>query len=892
MRSDTPPRDRPGRVYRFLLGLAPQRWRDSIARDLVEEADLASKHGILRDAWMAWHLLRVVARLRFEAVRSLAQGTSPRVLGLDLRLPFRSLVRQPISSAAIVATLGLGIGASTAVYAVFNFALFRPAPGVGDPARAASVWITAPPNWGRGVETAHFEALRSVSAFEGVASQSPNEFPVTLPGEIDPQVRTVIDVTDGFFDVLHVTPIGGRLLNAEDHRPVSAAVCVISEHLWRTRFAAADSTVGSEVRIAGRPFTVVGIARAFRGTRAISRADIWVPDAATPGEGGRGRTYHQDIVARLRPGVSLTQAEAEARGALDAIGSLTTRDPGDETGLGRLVYRPVLVQGFRPPYDESGAEILRLSRMAMSGIAMLFVLASANAAGLLGARNARRRRETGLKRALGASRARVWRELMVEAAMLAMLSVSLGLLLAHGLTSLFRSDRLISYLPAMDDLALDWRVVLFACGAGAATLVVAALLPAVLAARQDPQVAIRESGRASTRPGRLRVALVAVQVALSLALGASAGVLGRTVHALSTQDLGFQTEGLLSFPLRPQNLGYDDPRTTDLFRTLQDRLLATPGVEGAAYGFSGHLDFLAIGQVRGSTTLTGDALIEVIERRVSAGYLETLGIPLVAGRSMTVSEAADAAARVVVIDEALARRLFGTPFVVGQSLSVHRPTAADGRRTVPHEIVGVAGSTRSRELRTGFRPTVYLPVAGIRIATFQVRLSLPPADAAATIRQEIRRLEPQLAGTALATPREQVEEFVAQERLLAKLGLVLSALALLIAVAGAATVVTYGVAERTREFGVRIALGASGRHITSAALGQVLRGSAIGIVAGLTVHAIGARWLTVALFDVDAFDPLTLLVCVVGLTLAILGATWMPVRRARRTDPAVALRAD
>jgi hypothetical protein len=304
------------------------------------------------------------------------------------------------------------------------------------------------------------------------------------------------------------------------------------------------------------------------------------------------------------------------------------------------------------------------------------------------------------------------------------------------------------------------------------------------------------------------------------------------------------------------------------------------------------LDFLALGQVLHREHGSDGTALEVIERRVSAGYLETLGIPLVAGRALTTGESYDVEARVAVVDEALANRLFGSALVVGRTLDFLRPTRADGPRTVPYEIVGVVGSTRSRDLREGLRPTVYLPVAGIRIATFQVRTPLPPAAAAAAVRQEIRRLEPELAGVAIVTPPEQIEELVSQERLLAKLGGVLSALALLIAAAGVATVVTFGVTERTREFGVRIALGASGRHIASAAVGQVVRAATIGAAIGLVVHGAGARWLEAVLFDVGAFDPRTLLACVFVLLLALVAATWIPVRKAMRTEPAVALRAD
>jgi hypothetical protein len=380
-----------------------------------------------------------------------------------------------------------------------------------------------------------------------------------------------------------------------------------------------------------------------------------------------------------------------------------------------------------------------------------------------------------------------------------------------------------------------------------------------------------------------------VQVALSIVLGISAAVLARTVYGLANVNVGFDTRGLYSVPLRPGDIGYDDARRNEFFRAVERRLNATPGIAAAAYGWSGHLGNMSGARLVGPYPGTDATSIDVLQRSVTADYFRTLGIPIVAGRAMTRAEGEQTPmAPVALIDQSLAGRLFGSSPPLGADLQFSRPSGQPTRAVV----IGVVGDTRSREVRDGPDPTVYVPASSLRIATFHVRSSLPRGEAVALIRRTIRAIEPALAADSITTVTEELGVITSQERLLARLSIILAALALAIAVAGVYTTVTCGVAERTREFGIRVALGATRGAIAREALGQAGWACAAGVLMGLLVYAFVAQPLGTILFEVTVLDPVSIAACTTLFAATVFAATWPQARRAGRTDPAVTLRSD
>jgi len=811
-------------------------------------------------------------------------------MGSDLRFAFRTLMHERWSSLAAVLTLGVGIGVATAVYAVFNYALFRPVPGIRHPDQLVSMYIR-PDETSRWMSTAtqaHLEALRTLPDFAGLASYRRTDTPIAIDAAGPVTSQPVTLVTAGYFETLGVTPAVGRLIGADEYERSGATIAVISQRFWRVAFGDDPAIVGRTLRIRSQPFTVVGVAHNFRGVDRVGGDDIWIPyGAISMIESGASldTAGHQNIVGRLKAGVSLERARADARHAFDAVGAVTSRNP---TGSGRLTYTAVLFPGLTDGIGLTAERLRDVYWVTTGGVALLFALACLNVANLLISRNLRRRHSLALKSALGASSLRVFRELLIEATTLSVVAGLAGYAMGAALTRLFQSDRLLSYLPPLEDLSLDWRVAGYTFAVGAATVFLAAAWPSFIAARPPAAAGLTAFTRGSTRGRRLRTTLIGVQVTLSIALLMSAGVLGRTAYRLEHADLGFDPHDVLTLSLRPRVIGYDAARGTTLFRELESRLNATPGIVSAGFAYFGQMELSgARANVRRSDEPAG-ATRTINARTVSSRYLATLGIPLRAGRTFTASEDEQRPrSDVALIDEALATMLFGSASPLGQLVVVQ-----DAMTPTPREIIGVVGNTAARAIRDGFAPTLYLPVGtSLPIATFQVRTALAAGDAAALVRRVLHDLEPGLP-VEISTVQNDVRKILAEELVVAKLGWVVSLLALGIAIAGIYAVVACAVAERTREFGIRIAIGASQAVITRAVLRGTLITCSIGAAAGVALYAMGSKWVAPRLYHVGVFDALTMIVTVGVLIAGALLASWQPARRAARVDPIVSLRAE
>jgi len=885
-------------LVRLACRLYPRRLHDRLPEDLAAvferqyEATLEAD-GRLAALWLFARtlggVLKEAGAERLDALgrsgprdRLERNGRSTMGLRTDLRLAVRTLARQPWSTAAIVATLALGIGATTAVYAVFNYAVFRPVPGIVEPERLVTLFVWPDhetPNYGY-LDDDHLRAIRAMPAFEGLVPLHGWSFPFRVDPTAAPESRSITLVSHGYFDLLGVEPRLGRLFREEEYDQPSP-VAVISEKLWRSHYGGDPSVIGNDAFIREHRFTIVGVARDFQGLANIGRDGVWVPrGAAGLAESNPAyREYHQHMVARLAPGRTLEVARQQAAEAVAAAGGIRFRDED---------YTAVVFPGLNDPLGGGRARLMPIFWTAMAGVSILLLLACVNAANLFAARNVRRRRNLALKAALGASRLRVLREMMVEAVLVAVLAAAAGLGTGAAMTALFRSERLLLGPQTLEDLTVDWRVGASAAFAACASVLLAAGIPSFLAARWDPQRGLREFGQGASRAaGRLRDTFVTIQVALSIALVACTGVLAQTLVNLETKDLGFDLEGLYEVILRPSSIGYDAQRATQLYGELERRLAETPGIEAATFGSGFHL---VADPAAGLATSSGETLRgpeePIFVRRVPPSYLRTLGIPLLAGRTFTAQEAAaGTSAHVVVIDRSLAEEVFADEPAIGRQLHLVYGGPAEA-----YEVIGVAADTGDLALREEHRPALYMPVGSLATGVVQVRSRLPAGETAALIRGVLRDIEPLLPADDIVAVRDRIAQFTAQERVLAKLGLVLAGLALGIAIAGVYAAMASRVVERTHELGIRMALGASRAALGMGVLRRAVAVSGLGIAGGLVLYAWGSRFIEARLYGVASLDPPTLAAGTLLILIAALVAAWLPARRATRVDPTIAMR--
>ncbi|HET9370810.1 MAG TPA: ABC transporter permease, partial [Vicinamibacterales bacterium] len=546
----------PGPIARAALRCVPDRWRDSVTRDLIEEATRSGRGRSTGELWIAFHACRIAQTLRRQA-SSASSPLSPRrsamlgQLGSDLGFAFRMLRRQWRPSAAIVLTLALGIGATTTVYAVFNHLVLRPMPGVREPERLVSIVFQPedqPRTWASGVLP--YEVLGAPgSGLESIAlwSGSPDEAPAVLhPGD-DPRLIEVEFVAPDYLETLGVRARIGRLFTAEETRESGHQVALISEHLWQRDFGGRDDVLGRSINVRGEPFVIAGVLDDYRSWSATpaNHADVWLPEPEDRAPGTPLATVSL-LVARLAPGQDASTIQSRLRQLYEPHRAALT---GRAATLVPWVY-PGLRMG-----PTGGRLDAQPFSVIFGASALLLLLACANAANLLLATNARRRQDLALRAAIGASRPRLMRGLIVEAVVLGAIAVAAGLALTWTIAQLVDGLQIFSSTGALSDVTIDWRVVLFASAAGVATVLVFALMPILAATRLDLRTVLQEHSRGATTSKRVGRALVAVQLALSLTLMAGAGVLVRSLWNLRGIDLGIRPEGVYGFTFDPRLAG-------------------------------------------------------------------------------------------------------------------------------------------------------------------------------------------------------------------------------------------------------------------------------------------------------------------------------------------------
>jgi putative ABC transport system permease protein len=808
-------------------------------------------------------------------------------LAADVRYGLRQLRRNPGFTAVAILTLALGIGANTAIFSAVDAVLLRPLPFV-DPGQLVTVFQARPQDGipADGFSYPNFTECREHNnVFTEMAATQAHD--LTLTGAGQPTLVHAVVVTPEIFTLLGAEPIAGRTLLPQDGLRGAAPVVVVSENLWRSLFGADPNLLGRTMDLDKRSYSVVGIMPAdFRYPIRSESEDVWIPLAQDPLFSGmmpRPGGHWLTVVARLRRGVSL----AQARSAMEAMSGRLAR-----------LY-PQENSGWKIRVEPLKQEIAGASRPALlilfGAVGLVLLIACVNIANLLLARASARAREMAVRLALGAGRARVVRQLLTESAMLGLLGGAAGILLAFWGVHTFKS-LLPPGLPRAQTIRVDGGVLLFALAISAASSFIFGLAPALKAARHSFRASLAEgAARSGESGGRLRLLgwLVAAEMALSVVLLAGAGLLIRSFAALTDVNPGFNARHVIAAEISLPQFQYSTPRQWTRFSNQAlERIQAQPGLHDAAFAVPVPIKdgFVNLGfGIVGRPPLSPGASRSADYAAVSPGYFHVMEVPLLRGRLFSAQDQ-PAAPPVILISQAFARRYFPHQDPLGQHLQFKFLANPD----VPREIVGVVGDVRDVALSQDPGPMMYVPFAQAPFwgGTVVVRSSLSTAEVAESIRRVVRGIDKDLPVTDIARLPQAMDSqpSVALPRFRTLLLGLFAGMALLLAAVGIFGLVSYSVTCRTREIGIRIALGARAREILGLMVGQGLRlalaGLALGVIAALAV----TRLLSGLLFGVAPRDPVTFAAAAVILAAVALLASYIPARRATRVDPMAALR--
>ena len=824
-------------------------------------------------------------RLR-ETAYDVRGGGFLETLVQDVRYGARLLAKNKGFTAVAVLTLALGIGANTAIFSVVNELLLRPLPYSGAE-RLALLWEIGPDDRHQNsVSTANYRSWQEQStAYESMAAFTDRRISLT-GGDGEPEEVTGQYATPELFQVLRVEPLLGRFFTPEDAVEGAAKVVVLSHGLWKRRFGGDPKLVGNPIMLSGAPVTVIGILPPGfqwyirQGASTGGRpASIWLPLALPTKEPNiRGRFL--GVVARLKPGTTFEQATAEMK-TLAARTEIESPEYNKGFGAEVLPLREQLVGNVR-----SALLIL------LGAVAFVLLIACANVANLLLSRAAAREKEIALRTAIGASRSRVVRQLLTESLLLAVLGSLLGLVFAWwGLRAL------VAISPAdvvnLEGVGLNVPVLAVTLAVSLVTGLLFGLVPALEATRLNLNDTLKEGGKGSgqsARSQRLRGALVITEVAMALVLLAGAGLLVKSFVGLQRVNTGFNPENVLTMVLRLPGAKYQEvPQLTAFFNQTMERLRTLPGVRNV--GMVNYLPFYGgLGAGTGFTIegrpapAPGD--IPTTDVRVTdGGYFAAMGIPLLRGRNFTDVETREER-HVILINDALARKYFPGENPLGKRIAVEM-----SEEPFPSEIIGIVADVKHESLVTDAPPTVFMPFPDLPypFMTLVLRTTGDPADMAADARNAIRAIDPEQPIADVRTMRRVMSEFNGRARFNTILLGLFAALATLLAAVGIFGVMSYSVTLRTREIGLRMALGAQPGQVLKLILKQGLLLTLIGIAVGLAGALALTRLLSGLLFGVGSADPATFAAIVLLLTVVSWIASYIPARRATRVDPLLAL---
>ncbi len=794
-------------------------------------------------------------------------------------------------SAVAVLMLGIGIGAGTAVFSVINELLLRPRPGIGHGSELVDIGRSQDGSGFDNMSYLNFADLRDRNtSFSGILGNSFKLRPVSLStGDAGERIYACL-VTGNYFSVLQVTPAVGRFFTQEEDRVQGRnAILVLSHAFWKRRFASERDIVGREIRINGHPFLVAGIApEEFCGT-AVLAPDVWIPfhmsEVVIPGSQLTDRRVNVWMLAigRLRPEVTLGQARAEAT----AIGAQLEREyPKENRGKNFALTRSGLVPGRLQALV--GGFLFLLLILCVLVLAIVCV----NVSGVLLARASTRQREFAVRLALGAGRARILRQLLAECLMLFLAGGLAGITCAKLLAGLML--RMVPQLPfpVTVNLDMDWRVWIFALAVSLVAGLLATLAPASQLLRTDVAGSLRDEGQgAGRRRLRLRSALVMGQVALSVILLICGGLFVRSLLRSARIDPGFNSADVQAVTLNFSLAGYQEADGLPASRIIADRIRARPGVQGVAYTWSlplaGESRSLSGIEVPGYADATGSPVFDADWSIVTPGYFALLNIPLLRGRDFTDADT-ESSRPVAIINETMAQRFWPRENPVGRHFLATRGPG-DGKQ--PVEIIGVARNHKYRSLAAKPVLFVHVPMRQNYMPEMTLLARAEPAiPIVAEVRSVLREVNPYLPIVHAQPLGEYAQLALFPQRLAGGLAWSLGLLGLLLTSMGIYGVTAFFVAQRTREIGIRMALGAQGRDVLRMVLWQGLRLTAVGMIAGLGAALSVTRLFSELLIGIGAHDPITFLGVPLLLGSVAAAATWIPALRATRIEPMRALR--
>ncbi len=800
-------------------------------------------------------------------------------LGKDFAFALRVLRTSRGATLVALLALVLGIGANTAIFSVVNAVLLRPMP-FRDPDRLVMVWEMSPRTSKRNPgNPQNFGDWRARNrSFEKMAAYVPFQLTMSVTGDGAPEEVPANFATCDFFSILGVQPALGRDFLPEEDAPGKDNVALISDGFWRRRFGADPRVIGRRLIVQGVSVAVVGVLpQGFRFPEI--KADIWRLYRVDRSAERHGRSMV--AIARLKPGVSLTQAQDDMT---NIAAQLAQEFPSFNSRWGATVI---------PMREQFTGELRTPLLVLLGAVGLVLLIACANVTNLLLMRSSGRAREMAIRTSLGATRARIVRQLLVESGILGVSGGALGLLFA-----VWAKDVLLAMLPEsmsvakVNSVSIDSNVLAFTAILSLATALLFGLVPALRASRPELSDTLKEGGRAvsaSLSRNRLRAALVSGEIAVALMLLVGAGLLIRSFVRLENVSPGFQPDRILSMHVNLVSSRYANAKqAADGLAEMLRRVEQVPGVASA-----GSIQFLPLSGLVSATGfyVAGRPAPRPSDRPVTGvsivtpGYFATMGIPLIQGRLFTEHDR-DGAPQAVIVSQSLARLHFQDVDPIGQRLFVQW-----GRET-PYEIVGVVGDVKHDALDKESRPTVYFPEEQEpqTLATLVIRTSRDPMQLAPVIQQVIHAYDKDQAIADIQPLDAFLTKSVARPRFQSVLLSSFAGLALLLAVIGIFAVMSYSVAQRTHEIGIRVALGASRQQVLRLVVGQGLILALIGIAGGLAGAFALTRYLKTLLFDISATDPLTFTIVPMLLALVALAASYLPARRATAVDPMLALR--
>jgi predicted permease len=829
----------------------------------------------------------------------------------NLKLALRTLFKTPFVTAVAVVSLALGIGANAAIYSLFDEMLLRPLP-VREPERLVNLSSDGPKNGSVSCNQAgDCEMVFSYPMFRDLEKrQTPFAslaahfiFGVNLAFRRQTLNGEGVFVSGSYFPTLGLKPALGRLLTPADDQTIGGDfVTVLGHSYWETQLGANPAVLNEQITVNGHPMTIVGVApRGFEGTTLGTKPKVYVPismrglmtPAFEPGFTNR-RSYWVYLFARLKPGVSTAQATAAINAAYRPI--INEVDVPLQEGLSAQTLarfkakKLTLLDGRRGQSSLHGeTRVPLILLLSITGIVLL--IACANIANLLLARAAGRSLEMAVRLSLGASRRQLLTQLLTESVLLALLGGLVSLVVAHWTLGL-----IASMLPpdATDTARFGLRlpVVGFAAAMSIATGLLFGMFPALHSTRPDLVTSLRAgSGKHSgaRAAARFRTSLVTAQIALSMALLISAGLFIKSLRNVSRVDLGLRPDSVATFGISPELNGYTRAQARVLFERVEDEVAAIPGVNGVA---ATRLRLLSGSNWGSSVVVQGfeagpDTDVNSQVNQIGPGYFQTLGIPLVAGREFTRADNAGSP-KVAIVNEAFVKKFNLGREAIGKRIGTGRRTKQPNM-----EIVGVVRNAKYSEVKQKIPPQFFTPYrqdTTVGAISFYVRTSRSPQQLMRTIPSVIKSLDPNLPVEEVKSVPQQIQENVSLDRMISTLSAAFAALATLLAAVGLYGVLAYTVAQRTREIGVRMALGADQSRVRGMVLKQVGLMTVIGGVIGVAAALGLGRAAGSLLFELKGHDPLVFAIAATTLTLVAFGAGYLPARRASRVEPMQALR--